>query len=302
MMLLRSAYLLLGLLVVAPSNSDAEQAYPSTPAALDQELSNLPWEFEAITYPLAKSGSTLQLPEGLRLVRGAAARRLLFLTQGTEFPDAEAYLFDPVDETQVILAHVETGYVTLDDWDTLDNDDLLRVIKEKTAEANGARRAHGISPLEIKGWLDQPRLDRHTATAYWSLLAQEETEQGTQRTVNATALKLGRYGFEQLTWVGSIDQYMGSKTSLPQIIKAHNYDLGTGYADYSIGDRLAGFGIASLVAVAAGGESKAGKSILAVIVAVILAFAKKFIILPIMVAVGAVWGLFAKTKRKLTNR
>lgn len=302
MMLIRSAYLLLALTVLAGPDLHADQLYPATTAALDEELLSLPWEFEPISYRLTESSSTFRLPEGLLLLRDAAARRLLFLTQGTEFLEAEAYVLDPVNETQVILSYIAAGYVTLDDWETLDRDTVLRIIKETTDEGNRERQTHGIPPLRIKGWLEDPVLHRESATAYWSvMIGQDLADGGPHDVVNAVALKLGRYGFQRLTWVGTLEQYLGGEASLAAIVDAHSYATGTRYADYSIGDQLSGFGIASLVAVAAGGQSKTGKSILAVIIATLVVFVKKFIFLPIMLAAAAIWGLLTKAKRKLTG-
>jgi uncharacterized membrane-anchored protein len=209
----------------ALSEVNGEQPYPPTAEALEQEILELPWEFEPGTYQLPASGGTLQLSEGLGLLRGAAARRYLYLTQGTEFSDTEMYLLDPIQETQAILAYVASGYVTLDDWSAVNSDELLRAIKNNTEQANLERQPNGISPLHISGWLQEPHLDRDESAVYWAILAYEGSGQSRSEVVNATALKLGRGGFERMTWVGSLDQYHGEEMSLNQVVDPHQYPL-----------------------------------------------------------------------------
>lgn len=268
--------------LAAVSVSHAEQmSYPDTEEAVEAEILNMPWEFESGSYVLAKSNSSLQMPEGLWLLRGEAAERFMFLSQGTEFPEMEAVVVDFETLAGVYFDYFDEGYVTLDDWEELDPDELLEEIIDATEEANIEAREYGFADLHVKGWLVEPTLDRPNNSAYWAL----EAVQSGEVVVNAISLKLGRKGYEILTWVGSASQYFGSDDLMETMLDGYTYDPGYRYADYSIGDNLAGIGIAALVAVTAGATSKAGKGIFAVI----LAFLTKFIWIPIIVAATAVW-------------
>ena len=76
----------------------------------------------------------------------------------------------------------------------------------------------------------------------------------------------------------------------------HSFDAGFLYADYEQGNKMAGFGLASLVALTAG--SKNGKGVAAGLMATLLIFAKKLwfiIFLPFVF-------LWEKIKQKLGSK
>ena len=106
-------------------------------------------------------------------------------------------------------------------------------------------------------------------------------------------MKLGRKGFSKLIWVGEAEQFNSSENLLREALNNHKFEKGFRYADYSSGDKIAAFGLASLVAVTAG--SKGGKGVVAGILAMVLIFAKKLwflIFLPFVFAWKWIKGLF----------
>ena len=289
---MRKLGILLAVLVIAaPISSYAKQAsYPASQEALENEFENLPWEAEPNSYQLSKSNSSLQLPDGLALIRGDGAERYMYLSQGVEYPGVEAAIVNVEELTQVIFSFFDSGYVSIDDWKDLDSEELLKEIKRNTELANEERGKHNLPELHVKSWLVKPVLDKENDAAYWAISLRE----GDQNMVNAITLKLGRNGFEKVIWVGNQDQYSNSDGLLETMLEAHRFNQGFRYADYSIGDKVAAFGIASLVAVSAGGKSKAGKTTLSAIGIAILVFMKKFIIVPIMLVFGGLWALIKK--------
>jgi len=203
----------------------------------------------------------------------------LFLNNGTEFPESEALVLDPINMDQVVFSFFDEGYVSDDDWMDLDADLLLEGISESTEEANAQRVENGISTLEVIGWSQEPTYDESSRTAYWSIKFKE----GPGFTINAIALKLGRKGFSKLIWVGDPNQLNLSENSLSTALDNNEFKKGFRYADFSSGDKLAAFGLASLVAVTAG--SKGGKGVVAGVLVTLLIFAKKLwflIFLPIV--------------------
>ncbi|NIQ02311.1 MAG: DUF2167 domain-containing protein [Nitrospinaceae bacterium] len=76
------------------------------------------------------------------------------------------------------------------------------------------------------------------------------------------------------------------------LINQQKFNEGYRYADYTVGDKLAAFGIASLVAVTAGGnqQTKAG---LAALLGSLAALGKKLLV-PIIIALGAIGAFFKK--------
>ena len=261
---------LFGLLLVCVQSAQAGQkVYPKTEEALEQAFQNLNWEGEPKKYSLGDSHVEYRLPEGLLILREEDARQFMFLNNGTEFPDVDAIVFDPVSMNQLVFSYFEEGYVRDDDWADLDADLLLEGVIESTEEANAERIKNRVLPLKVLGWSQKPSYDKSSRTAHWAIKIKE----GTGTTINAIALKLGRKGFSRLTWVGEAEQFNSSENMLREALDNHKFEKGFRYADYSSGDKVAAIGLATLVAVTAG--SKRGKGVVVGILATLLIFAKK---------------------------
>jgi len=244
-----SVFLVLGVVLAATHAVAASQAYPKTQAALEQEFMNMPWEAEPGSYTLSTSNSQIDLPPGFAVLRGDPARRFMFLTQGAEKNETEAVIANPDNGTQLILSYHETGYIESDDWNELDTGALLTTIMDKTEADNANRAEHQLPQLTINDWLQEPTFHAGDNSVSWAL----DITEGNDRIANAIVLRLGRKGFERLTWVGTYQQYKTAGHSIDTFRNGHHFQDGLRYADFSAGDGLAGFGIASLVAVMAGG-------------------------------------------------
>ena len=171
--------------------------------------------------------------------------------QGTEKdPNTEALVFNHKNGVQLILNYYPDGYVSLEDWGKLDADILMQEIFDNAKKINTERAKNNTLPLKIGGWLQKPRLnqDNHSVSWVFDVIDGEET------TVNAVSIKLGRRGYEKITWVSSYDNYLKSMDAMAVLVSRHNFKEGYRYTDYSIGDQIAALGIASLVAIAAGGN------------------------------------------------
>ena len=130
---MRTYKILFATLIIVPMLSYAKQEnYPASQEALENEVANLPWEAEPASYQLSKSGSSLQLPDGLALLRGNSAERFMYLSQGVEFPDVEAAIVNIDNFSQVVFSYLDSGYVSIDDWSDLNPDDLLKEVKRNT--------------------------------------------------------------------------------------------------------------------------------------------------------------------------
>jgi uncharacterized membrane-anchored protein len=281
-------------LSIAVGAAFAEQApYPQTEEALQAEFDRLAWQIEPVTYQLAASHSNLTLPQGYALLTGDDARRFMFLLNGTEYPEVEAVVTDPAGTEMISFGYVDAGYITDDDWSELDPAALLEEVKVNTEAANEERKKNGISALHVTGWVEKPRFDAQTRVAYWAI---DATDEETGRLANFKAIRLSRHGYHELVWVGGEESFQRAGTTLDGMLKAHDYEPGFRYADFTTGDKLAGFGIASLVAVAAGGEKT--KGLIAGLIAAALLFLKKgwFVILALF---GGGW---AVVKQRLGRR
>lgn len=234
---------------------------------------------EALTLPL--SNGTLKASEPVKQLVGADAQSLYEILNGVDAPNGlEATLYDPRTNELVFYQKFGGGYVRLDDWEDVDADAMLKSVTEGTEEANAKRRAAGIAPLHVTGWLERPHLDRASNSVRWAI---ELTDEGGGPLVNSIALVLGRDGFEKLTWTG--EKKVSERGLLKSGLAAFGFPIGERYEDYRSGDKVAEYGIAGLVAAVLGTKLAAKLGL----VAVIAVFAKKFwwlVLVPITLGYG----------------
>lgn len=239
---------------------------------------NLDWK-EPGTYKLPDSHSTLILPSGHIAVIGKDADRAQVLDGNPSRATSEALTLQDDFKNPVLFDNIKEGYIKLDDWENLDSKALLGIIIENTENANEERVRQGFSKLHVGGWIQEPTLDKKTNTVYWALEAKDDEES----LVNSVALKLGREGYERYVWVTDKETYTPRGGELDIMLRAHSFDPGFRYEDYTSGDKVAAYGIAALVAATVGGKLIKGgilalllKKIGAVIIAAIAAAAYKF--------------------------
>lgn len=271
-------------------------AYPKTEEEKQAAFEALNWRDQANSYPLDRSHAQIKLPTGKILLLGDEARRFSWLVSGTEFPDTEAALsYDSEDASVVYFEWRDEGYVSDSDWQDVNADELLAQFSEATEQANAERSENGFAPMHVVGWLQRPTYDGETRTVSYAVELKDDTDHW----ANAVALRLGRGGYTEMTWVGSIAtlQRGGNRPDLLQAaLNAHAYDEGYRYADFQEGDKVAAFGIGGLLATALG--LKMGKGLIAAAIAFLLG-AKK-IVIPAAVVGGA--AIFAAIRKFLGRR
>ena len=157
--------------------------------------------------------------------------------------------FDPVSSEAwvVILSFADDGYVKDDDASKIDYDDLLKKMKEGTADASKEREKQGYASVELVGWATPPRYDAATHKLYW---AQEIKFGGQQEhTLNYNIRLLGRRGVLVLNAVASIGQLKEVEAATPTLLSMVDFQEGHRYADFKPGtDKVATYGIAALIA------------------------------------------------------
>lgn len=217
---------------------------------------SLDWK-ETGTYKLKQSNSTILLPEGYNLLIGKEANEGRKIMCGDLYdPNLEALICSDDLENVILFEYLPSGFVSLNDWEDLDPKPLLKSIRKSTEQANKERKKYGGEAIHVIGWIQKPVLDKHTNTVYWAIEA--ESDEGI--IVNSIALRLGRQGFEKFNWITPKASYVPFGGHLDVMLQSHSFDPGYRYNDYSFGDKLASYGVASLVAATVGGTIiKAGK-------------------------------------------
>jgi uncharacterized membrane-anchored protein len=265
--------------------------YPKTEEELQAAYDRLNWQTGFGQYKLPNSHATIQLRSGQAILLGADAERYSWLSSGTEFPDTEAVLtYDSSNASaEVYYEWRDEGYVTDSDWAEVDADQLLQDYRDGTEAANDERVSNGLEPMHVAGWLEPPHYDKSTHTVTYAI----ELKDKDGSWANAFALRLGRAGYTEFTWVGSIGLFQGAggrPALLNQALAGHGFEEGYRYADYQDGDKVAAYGIAGLVAAAMG--AKFGKGLIAALIAFVIAGKK--IIIPAVLVGGAALLKFRK--------
>jgi uncharacterized membrane-anchored protein len=256
------------------------ESYPQTEEALQDAYDRLTWRSEPGTYKLPRSNAMIRMRSGQILLLGDDARRYSWLASGIEFPDTEAVLsYDSTSAaSEVYFEWRDEGYVSDADWAEVDADQLLQEYREGTEAANDERIDNGLEPMHVVGWLEAPRYNQATHTVTYAI----ELKDKDGSWANAYALRLGRAGYTEFTWVGSVGllQSAGGRPELlGDALAAHSFEDGHRYADYQDGDKVASYGIAGLVAAAIG--AKFGKGLFAGLL--------KFIVPLVLVGGAAAW-------------
>ena len=279
------ARLVLGLVCAfAIGRASADQGvYPKTDDELRAAYNALSWQSAQNGYKLPASHAVIQLPSGHGLLLGADAQRYSWLNSGIEFPDTEAILASEADDKSLVYYEWrDEGYVNDSDWQDVDGADLLKQYKDSTEASNETRAKNGFKPMHVIGWLEPPHYESITRTVTYAL----ELNDNDSHWVNAVALRLGRTGYTEFTWVGSVEGFRtaGSRPALlDEALAIHSFEEGYRYQDFKDGDKVAAYGIAGLVATALG--VKFGKGLIAALIAFVIAGKK--IIIPAVVLGGA---------------
>lgn len=240
--------------------------------------------------PLPGAPVMLDVPESFDFYDAEDARSILEEIWGNP-PDNTVLgmlfpaQYSPVDFDAwgVALTYEDTGYVSDDDANSTDYDELLRDMQAATEEENRYREREGYQTLELIGWAVPPHYDAAEHTIYWAKDIVFEGVDG-YHTLNYDMRALGRRGVLSMNFIAGLDDLPEIEAAAPAVMAIPSFNPGEAYADYQPGDRKAGYGLAALVAGGAGVAlaKKAG------LIGILLLVLKKawFVI---VIALGAVW-------------
>ncbi len=189
------------------------------------------------------------------------------------------------DSWGVTIEYEEDGYVSDEDADDIDYDELLESMQDETSEASKERIRLGYESIELVGWASVPYYDPVTHKMHWA----KEIKFGSQpvNTLNYNIRVLGRKGVLILNFIADMDQKPLIDSKLEEVVSLANFDAGFQYDDFDPSiDEVAAYGLGALVA----GKVAAKLGFFAAI----LLFLKKFWIV-IALAIG---GLFKMLKGK----
>lgn len=182
-----------------------------------------------------------------------------------------------------VISYEADGYVSDEDAEDIDYGELLASLKTAISENNPEREKAGYEPMELIGWASPPHYEKQEHALHWAKDLLFGKGEDSRHTLNYAVRVLGREGVLQMNFVAGLDQLDEIKTNIPSFLKVTNFDQGKKYTDFMEGDKVAGYGLAGLIAAGAGAKlaAKAG------IFAIALAFLKKGFVIVLVAAAGA---------------
>lgn len=171
------------------------------------------------------------------------------------------------------ISYDPMGYVSDEDADSYDYDEMLGAMKADTADSNEWRVQNGYERITLVGWAEPPHYDKGTKELYWAKHLQFEGAEGD--TLNYDIRELGRKGVLIVSFIAGMEQLAEVKKAAPDVLKMVSFTEGNRYADFQPGvDTVAAVGIGGLIA----GKVAAKTGLLVLL----LAFLKKGAVLLLM--------------------
>ena len=191
------------------------------------------------------------------------------------------------DAWGAVVTFEDVGYVSDDDADEVDFDELLVSLKENSEAGNEERRQAGYPPIHIAGWAEYPDYDPKTHSVIWARNLNFEGDP--VNALNYDLRTLGRHGVLSVNFVSVMPALAEIRTAADDFAGHAHFDTGSRYEDYRDGDRVAEYGIGGLVAAGVGVAVAKKLGLLA-----LLAKFGKLIIIGIGVAVAASWSFIKR--------
>ena len=197
---------------------------------------------------------------------------------GIVFPAGKTFLDDTWG---AVVTWEPTGYVSDEDAQSADYEGMIKELQAGEAALNQRRSAAGYPAQHLVGWAQHPAYDAKSHSIVW---AQNISFAGdSENTLNYDIRLLGRRGVLSLNMITVMPKLAETRSAAAKFAAAAEFRPGARYADYKPGtDLKAEYGVAGLVAAGVGATAAKKLGLLAVI----LAFGKKFFILIVALAVG----------------
>ena len=116
----------------------------------------------------------------------------------------------------VAISFEEEGYVSDDDAEDMDFDDLLETMQDDTADASKQRIRKGFESIKLVGWADAPHYNAETHKLYWAKEIQFGDAE--ENTLNYNIRILGRKGYLVMNFIAGMPQLADIKNQLPEVL------------------------------------------------------------------------------------
>jgi len=197
------------------------------------------------------SRATLDVPEGYLFLDMNATR--VFLEENQNIPDGDELgtllrVLPNDDYWFAVFSYSDAGHVDNSDRDSLDPDDLMESMMEGNRLGNEERSKRGWTPLTLVGWHKPPFYDLSTDNLTWA--TQLSSNGGP--VINHSVRLLGRTGLMSAQLVADVNAIDMATMEFDEVLRGYTFNEGQRYAEFRQGDKLAGYGLAALIAGGAG--------------------------------------------------
>jgi uncharacterized membrane-anchored protein len=249
--------------------------------------------FQQEKLPLPGAHAELKVPAGFYYLDAGDTAKVLTEIWGNprEATDGELGMIFPAKLSPenpmswgAIVSYSDDGYISDADAESTDYDSVLADLKNATAEENTEREKQGYEPITLIGWAEPPHYDKSLHALHWARDLVFGKDTSALHTLNYQLRILGREGVLQVNFVAGMDQLQDIKSNIPAVAGLVSYDADKKYEDFKDGDKLAAYGLAGLIATAAGAKIAAKVGF----IALALVFLKKGGIV-LAIAAGAIF-------------
>lgn len=183
------------------------------------------------------------VPSGYRFA-GAEDTRKLMQAYQNPVSGKELGLLGPSDlDWFVVFEFDDVGFVKDDDRNSLNTANLLQAIRSGTNDANKERTKRGWPTMEIERWEQPPFYDPETHNLTWAIRAKT----GDSTIINYNTRVLGRKGVMRVTLVADPEDLEVATREFKNCMKQFEFLAGNRYTEFVNGDKLARYGLSSLV-------------------------------------------------------
>lgn len=239
--------------------------------------------------------ATLDVPEEFRYLPPEQSDKILVeawgnppgtKTLGMLFPSAVSPLSR--EGWGVVITYAEEGHVSDSDAKEINYDEMLKQMKESTAEENKEREQQGFEPVTLVGWATPPHYDPASHKLYWAKELKFASNE--DHTLNYDIRVLGRKGVLSFNAVAGAGQLGEIESHMKEVLGFAEFNAGQRYSDYTSGtDKLAAYGIGALIV----GKVAAKVGLFKLMLGFIIA-AKKFVIIGLAAVAAFLRKFFTK--------
>lgn len=253
-----------------------------------QQFASIQWE-SGPTVGKIGNIAQIEVPKGYQFTAAAGAQKLLELYGN---PPDDAILAAIVPEAEdndwtLVFEFDDIGYVDDSDRDSIDAGELMSMFQSGLEPGNSQRRALGLEEMTSISWQEEPFYDPQTNNLTWAL----KLDFTSGSTINYDIRLLGRRGVMKATLLADPSRYARQVPEVKSVLSKFSFTDGNKYSQWTQGDKIAGVGLAGLVA--GGAVVAASKTGLLAKLGLLFAKAGKAIIVGLIVFIGAI-GSFIK--------